>query len=122
MLAVMFLRFELALAVALLGCSMHQGNGTLIGATCAHSIECGPGGVCVTSGKDGLCAMACSVPGGVAQCPLGTNCDVGNWKTDATGKSEMTLCLPACTDSSECRDGYKCNGVSSGPGKVCVPK
>jgi hypothetical protein len=122
MIAIVIGRIGLGLAVALLGCGMHQGSGTLIGATCGSSAECGPGGVCVTSGKDGQCAMSCSVPGGVAQCPLGSNCDNGNWKTDTTGKSSMTLCLPACTDSSECRSGYACNAVSGGPGRVCVPK
>jgi hypothetical protein len=84
---------------------------------------CGPAGVCITSGKDGECALPCQVPGGVGECPLHTYCDSENVTTDThKQESDMTLCFPACTVDADCRDGYKCKGVSSGPGKICAPK
>ncbi|HEX7478698.1 MAG TPA: hypothetical protein VF331_12890 [Polyangiales bacterium] len=99
-----------------------SGNGTLIGATCARSVECGPAGICVTTGKDGQCALSCQVSGGAQECPLGTYCDRESVKTDLDPKSDMVLCFPACLTNANCRDGYECKGVSSGPGKVCQPK
>jgi hypothetical protein len=115
-------RFAIAVAIILLGCGGHQGNGTLIGATCTSSTECGAAGVCTTSGKDGSCSLPCDVPGGVAQCPLGTYCDRENVQTDTAPKAEMTLCFLACTDNTACRSGYECKGVHGGPGKVCQSK
>jgi hypothetical protein len=115
------IRLAITALVLQLGCSSHSGNGTLIGATCKHASECGPAGICVTSGKDGLCSLPCMSAGDLNDCPLGTYCDRRNLKTDVAAATPITLCLPACTDKSNCRSGYDCNGVSSGPGKVCAP-
>ncbi|MEY4576059.1 MAG: hypothetical protein RL701_762 [Pseudomonadota bacterium] len=95
---------------------------TLIGATCESADECDPSGICVTDGADGLCSQLCAIAGGPQQCPLGNYCDTRQVTTDTSDRGERTLCLPACKSDSDCRDGYKCTGVSSGPGKVCGPK
>jgi hypothetical protein len=102
-------------------CDGEDGNGTLIGATCNSSQMCGPVGVCLTA-KAGMCTIPCSVSGGLGECPLGSLCDEGEFESDVEAKTTMTLCLPQCKDDDECRDGYACNGVSSGKGKVCTPK
>jgi hypothetical protein len=110
------------IGLCLVACHDGGGAGTLIGATCNDSAQCDVAGVCVIDGKDGLCALPCQSPGAVGECPFGTYCDRGSYTTDTQDKSELTLCLPACTDKVDCRDGYDCKGVSSGPGKVCQPK
>ncbi len=114
----------LGLAAGLLfaACGGASGNGTLIGATCTDSSMCGPAGVCITSGKDGECAVACAASGSLGECPVGTFCDSEDVKTDLDPKGPMTFCLPACNGDPDCRDGYKCKGVSAGKGKVCAPK
>jgi hypothetical protein len=108
--------------LSLAACDGNRGNGTLIGATCGNSAECGPAGVCITSAKDGQCALACQVSGGPYECPLGTYCDSENVKTDLSPKGEMALCFPACLSNADCRIGYECKGVTGGPGKVCHSK
>jgi hypothetical protein len=105
----------------LAACGGDDTNLTLIGATCKKSSECDVTGVCITDGKDGLCSLSCTSPGAAGACPVGAYCDRGQFTTDQES-GEQTLCLPACTKQSDCRDGYECNGVSSGPGKVCQPK
>lgn len=117
----------LALAILLacvgLGCGDDdEGNGTLIGATCDDSTQCGVGGQCVTDGDEGLCTLPCMTSGGVGECPLDTYCDEENVGIDGEAASSETLCFPACEEDEDCREGYGCNGVSSGPGKVCHPK
>ena len=106
--------------LALIGCG-DEGSATLIGATCEKSSECDALGVCITDGKDGLCSLPCNNAGVPGECPQGSYCDRGTYTTDDSAQ-EQTLCLPACTSKSDCRDGYECNGLSSGPGKVCQPK
>jgi hypothetical protein len=110
------------MTLCLFGCGDDTGNGTLIGATCENSDECDLSGACVTDGKGGICTLPCQAPGAAGACPFGAYCDRGAYTTDTQAKSEQTLCLPACTQKADCRDGYECNGVSSGPGKVCQPK
>lgn len=102
-------------------CSGGSGSETLIGATCETSEECDVTGVCVVDGKDGMCTQPCTVPGGAGQCPLGSYCTREELTSDSSDKSSMVLCFPSCESQDDCRDGYSCNGVSSGPGKVCVP-
>ncbi len=109
-------------ALALGGCARRGGGGTLIGATCKHSTECGPAGVCITSGKNGLCSLPCAMPGNPEECLPGSYCDQESVRTDNEGPSERTLCFPACTDKSQCRDGYDCRNINGGPGKVCSPQ
>jgi hypothetical protein len=113
---------SIVLLLALAACGGASGNGTLIGATCTDSAMCGPAGVCVTTGKDGECAIPCVAAGSLGECPTGTFCDTENVKSDVEPQGPMTLCLPACTSDSDCRNGYKCKGVSAGPGKICAPK
>ena len=110
-----------ALFAALYACGSDDTE-TLIGQPCTASKDCDVDGFCVLDGQGGMCSMACEVPGGAMQCPLGNYCDRRELTTDTKDKSEVTLCLPACKGQSECRTGYECNGVSSGPGKVCQPK
>lgn len=108
--------------LAAVGCGGQDGNGTLIGFSCADSSECGPAGVCVTDGKDGLCTLPCEASGKAEQCPGGSYCDDENVAVDGADKTDATLCFPACDTNADCRDGYKCGGITSGPGKVCHPK
>jgi hypothetical protein len=118
------MRHWLAVAVlagALAACGDDLDSETLIGATCKKADDCDVTGVCIKAG-DGMCSLPCDVPGAAQQCPVGTYCDSVNVETTDQDKSEMTLCLPACSSKSDCRDGYDCKGVSSGPGKVCKPK
>lgn len=107
-------------SLLLLACGS-DADGTLLGATCERSEHCGPEGICITSGDEGLCSFACQVSGRPGQCPLGAYCDHEKVKTDF-GDGDMTLCFPACDRSDDCRPGYKCGGVSGGPGNVCHPK
>jgi hypothetical protein len=108
--------------VWLLACHSDQGSGSLLGATCHQSSECDASGLCVTDGKDGLCTLPCSVPGGVGECSLGSYCQRGSFGIDGADAEEITLCMPSCKSQSDCRDGYACNGVNGGPGKICEPK
>jgi hypothetical protein len=111
------------LACLCLGCGDDDGNGTLIGASCDDSTECDVGGgLCVTDGEDGLCTLPCMASGRPGECPLDTYCDDQNVGIDGEAATSQTLCFPACEEDEDCREGYGCNGVSSGPGKVCHPK
>lgn len=110
------------IACSLLACGSDDKE-NLIGETCTKASDCDVGGLCITSGKAGLCSQPCETPGGAMQCPLGSYCDRLGLTTDTTpDKTDMTVCLPACSAQSDCRDGYTCNGVSGGPGKVCQPE
>jgi hypothetical protein len=111
-----------ALLFALLSACGSDGQETLIGERCKVSSDCDADGVCILDGKGGMCSTACEIPGGAMQCPLGNYCDRRELTTDVSEKMEMTLCLPACKTQGDCRDGYECNGVNGGPGKVCQPK
>ena len=95
---------------------------TLIGASCKHASDCDVGGVCITTGTDGLCSQECRNPGQAQECPLGTYCDEQNVETTDATQQSMTLCFPACENDDDCRDGYKCNNVNVGHGKICVPE
>ena len=106
----------------LLGCGGRELAGSLIGMTCKHSDECGAAGICVTSSKDGLCSLPCVVPGGPSECLPGSYCDEELVRTDTTDQADLTLCFQACTDESQCRDGYDCRKINGGPGRVCRPK
>jgi hypothetical protein len=97
------------------------GAETLIGAPCSSAAECDVSGVCVIDGQDGLCSRSCRVPGRAGECPVGSYCDQAELTTSGQGKSEMTLCLPACKEQRDCRAGYRCLDVNGGPGKVCRP-
>jgi hypothetical protein len=108
--------------VLLVACGGDAGSASLVGATCKLSSECDVTGICLTDGKDGACSLTCEEPGAAQECPLGSYCDSGKFTTDKTPTSDMTVCLPACKEQSDCRDGYTCKGVSGGPGKVCAPK
>jgi hypothetical protein len=110
----------------LIACSLFACGGddkeNLIGEACTKSSDCDVSGLCITSGKAGLCSQTCEVPGGAMQCPLGAYCDrLGLTTETMPDKTDMTVCLPACDSQSDCRSGYTCNGVSGGPGKVCQP-
>jgi hypothetical protein len=93
----------------------------LIGAPCETADDCDVSGVCLTDGKDGLCSRTCNAPGRAGECPLGSYCDRAELTSDMQDTFVMFVCLPACKSQSDCRDGYSCNGVSGGPGKVCTP-
>jgi hypothetical protein len=92
---------------------------TLIGLPCNESSECDVTGICVTSGKGGLCVMPCDFPGMAGQCPLGSYCDRQEVEVDEGAASSMTLCFPSCDSQGDCRDGYRCEEVVEGYGKVC---
>jgi hypothetical protein len=93
-------------------CTSSGGAETLIGAPCTTADECDPAGVCVTDGPDGMCTQTCMAAGYPGQCPLGSYC---------TAQGGRLLCFPACKEQDECREGYTCSNLSSGPGMVCVP-
>jgi hypothetical protein len=112
----------LALSLAFAACGDDLESETLIGATCEETEDCGVEGVCITSGRDGMCSRACEDPGALMQCPLDTFCDSMNVETAEDTLSDMTLCLPACTQTTDCRTGYECTGVSGGSGRVCQPE
>lgn len=113
---------KVSAALWALGCGGADGAETLIGLTCETSDMCDVTGVCIVDGPDGMCTQPCKVPGGAGQCPYGNYCTRGEFTADESGgKGPMTLCLPSCEAQSDCREGYSCNGVSSGPGKVCQP-
>lgn len=103
-------------------CGGASGAETLIGAPCESAEECDVTGVCVTDGRDGVCTQRCMAPGQPGECPLDSYCTRGEFTSADSGeKLTRTLCFPACKAQSDCREGYECNGVSSGPGKVCTP-
>jgi hypothetical protein len=108
------------LASSVSGCGDDIEDETLIGATCESNDDCDVTGVCV-KGPDGLCTLPCDNPGAAQECPLDSYCDSQNVETDGES-GDMTLCFPACDSDRDCRNGYQCNGVSSGSGKVCSPK
>lgn len=115
--------FALSLAVVCVAaCGNDLDGETLIGATCKRASDCDVTGVCITSGDDGLCSLKCQNPGIQQECPLGAYCDDRKVATNDAAEQQMTLCFPACQSNDDCRSGYECNGVSSGPGKICVPK
>ena len=117
----MRMMFGLVMSVlAASACGDDIANETLIGATCESNEDCDVTGVCV-KGTDGLCTIPCRNPGAAQECPLDSYCDRENVEADGES-SERTLCFPACDSDRDCRSGYECNGVSSGAGKVCVPK
>ncbi|HKP55775.1 MAG TPA: hypothetical protein VJV78_03615 [Polyangiales bacterium] len=116
--AVLFGFFSLGFAA----CGDDLDGESLIGATCKEQEDCDVTGVCITSGKDGMCSMECDAPGAPQQCPLGAYCDTVHAETNDDLPADMTLCLPACSNKDDCRSGYECTGVSSGSGKVCKPK
>lgn len=110
------------LCVLLWSCSQAGGVDSLVGFTCKTSDECDPSGECITSGQDGACTLGCIATDAVGECPRGTYCDRLTVTTDVRDESERTLCMPACKSQDDCREGYACNGVNGGPGKVCRPK
>jgi hypothetical protein len=112
----------LAVLLGLAACGDDLSSESLIGATCKKTEDCDVTGVCITSSKDGMCSMPCKVPGAAQECPLGAYCDSVRVETDEFPPDDMTLCLPACTAKTDCREGYECTGVSAGSGKVCKPK
>jgi hypothetical protein len=113
----------LASTLVVLGCGNDLDGETLIGAPCAEDSDCDPGaGVCITTVEPGLCSQPCDRPGAAQSCPLGAYCDEQQVETATDTEAKMTLCFPACDRDSDCREGYACNGVSEGPGKVCSPK
>ena len=97
------------------------GAETLIGAPCETARDCDASGLCIKDGRDGLCSQTCAAPGRAGACPLGSFCDRAELASDVEDKTVMIVCLPACKEKSDCRAGYSCNGLSSGPGKVCRP-
>ncbi|MET0387971.1 MAG: hypothetical protein ABW321_18510 [Polyangiales bacterium] len=103
-------------------CTKTGGRETLIGETCDTADDCDVAGLCLTDGPDGLCSADCIRPGEPGQCPLGTYCDRAELTAEGDDPAVLTVCLPACERHEDCRDGYSCNGVSSGPGKVCHPE
>jgi hypothetical protein len=104
-------------------CGGGGGAETLIGAPCESADDCDVvTGVCITDGEGGICTQTCTAPGAAGVCPVGSYCTRGAYTSAKLGaEGTLTLCFPACKEQSECRDGYECNGVSSGPGKVCTP-
>jgi hypothetical protein len=108
--------------VLVAACGGASGSETLIGAPCESADECDVTGVCVTDGRDGICTQTCMRAGYPGECPLGSYCTSGAFTSAASDETvTRTLCFPACKQQSDCREGYQCNDVSSGPGMVCTP-
>ena len=107
-------------ALAVSGCGNDIEGETLIGQTCESNDDCDVTGLCV-AGEEGLCTLPCRNVGAAQECPLNTYCDRQNVEVEGE-EDARTLCFPACNSDRDCRSGYQCNGLSQGPGKVCVPK
>ena len=96
---------------------------TAVGRFCEKDEDCGPGMRCFNehSGSawvpDGYCMLAngaCMM--GDSQCPEGTLCSPLPWATIPG------VCLLACQDQEDCRDGYRCDFVELFPGEPDSPK
>ena len=95
-------------------CDVDEGNdsvrnpsGSEDGSTCTDDISCA-GGSCLTGSAypDGYCSTRdCDVVG------CGTNSTCVTLDRDA-------FCLQNCTDSDDCREGYRCTSLEGG-GSVC---
>jgi hypothetical protein len=115
------LGFALSILVTQAACGDDIDSETLVGATCSTNEDCDVTGVCVV-GHGGLCSLKCQSPGVQQQCPLGSYCDERNVETSDETLQKQVLCFPACKGNADCREGFKCEGVTKGAGKVCVPE
>lgn len=96
---------------------------TAVGRLCDKDEDCGPGMRCFNehSGSawvpDGYCMLAdgaCMMEEG--RCPEGTLCSPLPWATIPG------VCLLACHDQKDCREGYRCAVVELFPGEPDSPK
>jgi hypothetical protein len=113
------LGFALSILTMLAACGDDIEGETLVGATCSTADDCDVTGVCVL-GNGGLCSLECNSAGQAQQCPLGNYCDEQTVETSDKTVAKMLLCFPACRANADCRDGFKCDNVKKGSGKVCV--
>src|SRR5690606_14094936 len=71
-------------------------------APCGAGVECPLGSVCTPVGDDeALCLQACEAGTDPRSCRAGYGC--------ATGIGGPPICLPGCTDASDCGEGRACN-------------
>ncbi len=117
-----------------------------VGEVCASALECSPGMSCLGDGMVGRCAMRCEAPGGLcedgslcmstqgggapvcvwggeqpegAECASSAECERGLRCMTA---GEQKLCVRACEDESQCRDGASCEPLMGDvQGSVCRP-
>jgi len=96
------------------------GTESRVGQACSAAAACGPAEQCLVGEPGGLCVKPCTTSGSPGECPTGTLCDRDSFLGD-DGRTEqvLTVCLRQCEKDDQCRQGYKCSGVSGGSGKVC---
>jgi hypothetical protein len=87
------------------------------GEACSSDADCGGiSGSCAseaTSGiPGGLCLIICSQDG----CGAGQECVAIQ---DANG-DQIPICVPTCTQSDDCRDGFECQDIGA-PDMICTP-
>jgi hypothetical protein len=100
--------------------------GLIVGRACTSDAICGTGYSCMKTESanlpvpDGYCVPEKSCSG--AACPAGTLCSLLPYATIPG------ICMVACSDDNECRQGYHCYIVQlfpgiptspTSPGKVC---
>jgi hypothetical protein len=93
-------------ALPLLAC------GSSVGDTCA-SDGCGSDLMCRGDFPGGFCTTACTQAGEGGGCPDEGLC------AEQLGQ---LMCSPRCESTSDCREGYACNGVSGTNLKACQVK
>jgi hypothetical protein len=95
---------------------------TAVGRFCEKDEDCGPGMYCFNEHEgsarvpDGYCMLANMACTKDVSCPEGTLCSPLPW-AQIPG-----VCLLACRDQEDCRDGYKCDFVELFPGEPDSPR
>ncbi len=87
--------------------------GGSVGQSCKADTDCDNGQTCLTSAPEGYCTKGCSLEGSVIDCPRDTVC---------AAHAGRLYCSALCTQQSDCRAGYECNGVGASQEKACRPK
>jgi len=95
---------------------------TAVGRFCEQDADCGPGMRCFNEHEgsarvpDGYCMLAHMACMKDVPCPEGTLCSPLPW-AQIPG-----VCLLACNDQNDCREGYRCAVVELFPGEPDSPK
>jgi hypothetical protein len=93
-------------------CLSIGGNPTGCGSRCNSNAEC-PGGCCVRTGVNGICASA-------ASCAAADTCGICDSSSTCVNTDDGQSCLTNCQSDSQCGSG-NCAALVSGNGSVCSP-